>query len=497
MESTFAVSMQDLPTEIIEIIASYLSSDDLDACFRVCRGWKSVFNLNRIWRKYCVYPEKYFKASGSTLGSRGNKDYEEVCFWKKSYDRQKLLWDNWSKGRFTKKKTDMCLSMLSYLVYFVDNFGNYWLLYSNYDDGISVWKIDEIPDFHCKLDEKDQFGIVPIKNKLLTHISDYIQIFEFKPPENELVLQYRFKFNEDTILPKDNVFINEYVSSQRFIIVDNFLIGYCESITDLLHTYVHIWDCDSGEKVATQSIFQHSFVDYMSSSTGIVITTDFEGSLLLFDSDSRRFLVSTTSHRYKLCEISLFSLDEMKFVNVVARIESGDIWCIMKGDTVAIYHSVCSYNRLSQLSVYNTNGKFLAKLDIAHAYNHYIYREFWLTLSRVILKVRNTIYVLDITDLENIRARSFDTNTNTLTLGYVEPKFLLLYDMLDPFDFSQKECALVSIWDVDSGSKLWNLGHLDKIDSCRFLFSESVYPNKVIVHFTGEKEVSLLDFECE
>ncbi|KAG8251923.1 hypothetical protein J6590_041220 [Homalodisca vitripennis] len=494
MESTVAVSIQDLPPEIIEIIATYLGSDDLHSCFSVCRDWAKILNSNKIWRKYCVYPEKYFKTAGCTLGSRGNRDYEEVCFWKKSYDRQKLLWDNWSKGRFTKKTTDMCLSMLRYLFYFVDKFGNYWLLYSSYDDGISVWKIDEIPDFHCKLDEKDQFGIVPIKNKLLTHVTDYIQIFEFKPPENELVLQYRFRFNEDTILPKDNVFINKYVFSQRFIIVDNFLIGYCENITDLIHTYVHIWDCDSGEKVATQSIFQHSFVDYMLSSTGIDITKDFDGGgLLLFESDSRRFLVNTMACAYKRCEISLFSLDEMKFVNVVARIESGSAWCFMKGDTISILYISDWY----QVSVYNTRGKFLANLDFPGLrLNPHLNNRFWMTSTKVIVIDDDMIHVLDIINSENVCVRSFTTNTDKFILGYVEPRFLLLCEkvILTTLDVSS---IYVNIWDIESGLKLWDLGHLESIDSCRFLFASSVYPSKVIVQFSGEEEVSMLDFEGE
>ncbi|XP_046665985.1 uncharacterized protein LOC124357913 [Homalodisca vitripennis] len=491
MESTVAVSIQDLPPEIIETIATYLGGDDLHSCFSVCRDWAKILNSNKIWRKYCVYPEKYFKTSGCTSGSSGNKDFEDVCFWKKSYDRQKLLWENWSKGRFTKKKTDVCPSKLSNLVYFVDNFFNYWLVHSHHSTGISVWKVDEIPSFHSKLEKIDQFRTLPIKNKLIALYSDYIRIFEFKPPENELLLQYRFKFSEDTIIPEDSEFINEYVCRQRFIIVDNFFIGYCANITDLRHTYLHIWDCDLGKKVAKQSIFQQSFVDYMLSSTGIDITKDFEdGNLMLYDSDSRRFLVNTMACVYNQCEISLYSLDEMKFVNVVARIESVSAWCIMKGDTICILYLSNCY----QVCVYNTRGTFLAQMDFPGFYHPYEYHWFWMTSTKVILSFGDTIRVLDIIDSENVCGRSFTTNTNKFILGYVEPRFLLLYDRITINTF-QLISFYVSIWDVESGLRLWDLGHLKSVDSCRFLFTASIYPSKVIVHFAGEEEVSMLDFE--
>uniref|UniRef100_A0A1B6L6T1 F-box domain-containing protein n=1 Tax=Graphocephala atropunctata TaxID=36148 RepID=A0A1B6L6T1_9HEMI len=492
MDTTSTVSIEDLPPEVIEIVATYLSGDDLESCSDVSENWRKILNSNKLWKKHCVYPEKYFKTSGYESGEKTNCD--NSCTWKKNFKRQKLLWENWSKGQFTVNEADINASSVCYLVYFVDELGNYWLLYSEYDCGITVWKISEVPVFHCKLDQTDQFGILPVKSKLFSYVSNYIKVFEFMSPENELKLQYRFIFDKNTVISDNSDFHYEYVCCQRFIIVDNFLIGYCENVTDLCETFVHIWDCDSGRKVARQSIFQQSFVNYVLSMTGNDIIKDFEGGLVLFDSDSRRFLVNVIDDKYKLCQISLFSLDKMEIVNVVAQLESRSACCFMKGDVIVIHHKR-DKNQTSQVSVYNDHGKLLAYLDYSHSRSLQMNNEFWLTSSKVILKVQDGICVLDIVKSESVCERRFNTDTKQFILGFVDPKFLLLYEKVGIAIGCQRETVAVSVWDLESGSKLWNLGKIDTLDTCNMMFSHSVYPSKLIVHFTGDEQLSILNFE--
>jgi hypothetical protein len=479
------LNILDLPEDVFETIAGFFGKKDIENCTKVCDEWKQYLDKSKFLKKCCIYPEKYYKLSAKPDAERCKSS--RICDWRNSFLIQKRILENWKHGIFVKESSGINASNLTCLVDSVDDNGNHWL-FDFGQQGIKVWNITTQPFLHSEYSQNNFFGLLPLQDKVLTCRSNYMKIFQFRHPDYELKLDYRFKFEMDDVLPNHIVIPDEeYVSGVRYILVDNqFFIGYSENITDIERAFIHIWDLNSGRKVATQSVFQDSFSELIRSSGGDVLN-DFRGGLILFAADQGRFLVNLIDARYNLCHISLFSLLEMKFTKVVAVIESRTAWCFMKGDIIAIFHIV--QEESSQISVFNVKGDLLDELYFPAIHNPAFTDEFKFDSDKVILKVDTTINVLTINDDTIAHKNHFVLDEELFILKYFDPKFLLLFDRRWNIEYS------VTTWDIDNGTKLWELGLISKIYLYRQLFCNYEYPGRLVVYFKGEEELSILKFD--
>ncbi|XP_054277245.1 uncharacterized protein LOC128996143 [Macrosteles quadrilineatus] len=480
-------NIEDLPEEMLEIIAGFLSCKDLNSCFNVCKKWRRILNSDKFWKKCCKYPEKYFKLSSVQVSKI--PAFIDACKWRKHWLLQKRIWKNWSSGTFT---TDTFAGELGHMsMDSVDEHGNHWLFCYGSNE-INVWNITNEPFLHSNYEQQHFFALWPLQDKVLTCRSNYVKVFNFKHPENELQLSYRFKFDRKNILPENEKVSNDdYVSGVRYILVDDrFLIGYQENVSDIATACMYIWDINT-KKVRNQSIYQESFVRFVQQTRGSNVLDHFNGGMVLFDGDNGKFLVNLIDDRHKLCHVSLFSLVEMKFVKVVAQFESRTAWCLMKGDIVVTFHIVCENK--SQISVFNLNTGLLAKLYFPFERNPILNNELRFDCNKVILKVRNKITVLTLTDSVHVKENSFEldeSNKNGCILKYFDPKFLLLYD-----------CSILSsgnltVWDIDSGIKLWGLRKLSHLVLYKPIINTFEYPGRLLVRFCDESNFRILKFDA-
>lgn len=476
-EERRTLDIGDLPTEVLEFILKFLGAQDHASCFNVCTEWRHILNKNALWQKYCIYDKKYYIHCKLPLGTEHVGDSEEICAWKRCYDKEQAMFDNLVRGQFVKEEVTTrikgCLRDL------IDDKGYHWLFQYN-TNVIHIWDITESAKLHFSYHSDDSFTALCVsKDKIILHRSDYIKVLKFEYPKYELSPAYRFIFDKDNIL-SDTIVVPEdyYTSFSRHLVVDKYFVGYYETISDIKSCKFHIWDITLAEKVATQEIYQQSFVDFARSSSNVDITESFRGGLLLFGAnDSSEIVVAVIHDDHELCQVSLFSLENRQFENVIAQLKSKRVWCFMRNGVVVI-HSIDEDH--SQLSIYEKSGNLLTRISLLFSHNPAFNHRFWFSGSKMILCCTNRmISIVDIVNKQNVKIRDFKINEDYKILGFYEPRFLLLYRK---YLAVSDDTYVVSVWDIMSGTFLFNLTNCSPwIGTLHSWVVESAFPGKLIV----------------
>lgn len=474
-EKRLTFKIEDLPTEVLEVIMEFLGAQDLGACFNVSIKWRNILNKNAIWKKHCLYDEKYYIHCKSPIGAALCGYSEEMCVWKQCYDREQTLLVNWARNKFTTE--DMAICATDCLTDLVDDKGYHWILQYN-SNAIHVWDITKTAKLHTSFHSDDSsIGLCVSKNNIVLHRSDYIKVLKFEYPKYELSPAFRFIFDGDHVLKEDSAVSEDYYTSfSRHLVVDKYFVGYYENIPDIKSCKFHVWDLSSAEKVATPDIYQQSFVEFVRSSSNTDITDRFNGGLLLFGCDeSTDILVATIDDDHGLCQVSLFSLEDRHFVNIIVQLISKRVWCFMSNGVVAIHSLVEDH---SIISVYDTSGNPLTSLNLSFCHNPAFSNQFWFSGSKMFLSQTNKITIVDIKG--EVNKWDFDVVENHWILGFYEPRFLLLFKKSATGDTQN---YVISVWDILSGTFLYNLAdtNVQLIGCYKSWFANSKFPGKVVV----------------
>jgi len=493
-ENIWTVSIQDLPEELLEVVFGFLPGEDLDSCFDVSRKWRNILNNDRFWKKCCVYPEKYYKLPHRQLDTK--YETNKICEWRKHFLVQKEIWNNLKRGSFVSIESNIDMGLLSDNIDYVDGHGHHWL-FQCVEGKLTIWNITDEPNFHACYSVNDNSRIVPLQDKVLIRSTNHVEVFNFKHPEYKLQLNYRFKLQvqdpEQEIIPD-----YAFVSGVRHILVDDkFFISYSVNIVDLRNTVIHVWNLDTGNQVSTINMHQQSFVVYVRNTIpGRDITNNnFLRYLDLFPGDNGRFLVNLVDARYKLCHISLFSLVEMKFIKVVARLESKRIRCLMSGDIAVIHHLFREDNH--QISVFNVNSGLLFNLTFQTFVRSFFpqpftTRDLILQSNKVIFKVRDKVSVLSLSKTVcggiQVKKDFFKVDKLSGMFRYFDPNFLFVFEDVS-FDYNYS----VSIWNIESGAKLKKI----KVPnfSSPILSRQDQYPGRVLFELVDQRGLGILKFD--
>lgn len=93
-------TLQDLPTEMIEAILTYLYPTDTIACSAVCQHWYDLFDNATIWRQYCLknqWTPLYNFQEPCVLNS--DVDRRHFSPWKECFLIHSRIRNNWMEGK--------------------------------------------------------------------------------------------------------------------------------------------------------------------------------------------------------------------------------------------------------------------------------------------------------------------------------------------------------------------------------------------------------------
>ncbi|XP_054281493.1 uncharacterized protein LOC128999146 [Macrosteles quadrilineatus] len=145
--------MEDLPAELIEEIAKYLSYEDVLNCSHVSTIWENTFNLDRVWRRFCTLNPNYFLKKISKLSYPLNNNTSisaEPCQFKELFLKEQFVKENLFTEKYHVEEIDLYKQYVDCVRESVDDRGNHWLFLSLMDGRISrnehkikVYKIND------------------------------------------------------------------------------------------------------------------------------------------------------------------------------------------------------------------------------------------------------------------------------------------------------------------------------------------------------------------
>lgn len=285
MEKT--TGLEYLPYEVIEHIARYLSVQDVLACCGTCSRMRHTFSDDLVWKRKCnLELVEYLQKTESQI--EPNFDWLEVMddelstlsplsAWRKCYMLQIRLFQNWREGNYDKEEIEFG----SYGIYesFITFYQNdHIFLHTKHIAESRVqnelWNVKESHFLHStfNFNFKEFFSNVP--NPMLDELSHK----EFKVVGSKLVVSfvnavliYDICLTSFSSTPLSQIFLfdlSEEESKSLFsrvktepgiyfpiktcvqsIICSNYFVGVVGE-----YKTIHIWDVQSGKKVAEEKV---------------------------------------------------------------------------------------------------------------------------------------------------------------------------------------------------------------------------------------------------
>lgn len=248
-----------LPAEILNIIAKYLTPQDLLSCSTTCVRLRSVFNDNFLWRNFCKpHIMKYVKNFEQKAELRCNfftftNSLDEICEQRMSYVKQNQLLNNWRKGRYVEHTVQSTTGLYSLKCGTSIIYNDIYLfLYDFLAHIIVVWNIEDTPVpytsvrllFHNYFYQGLYYEIAGQKLVVL-EVGKLIQIYDVKLPEKSLPLVSIILFDQVVPLNKAPNFNPEELYSNCY----HKIIGKRVYSHKIGKPVLHIWDVETGRKI--------------------------------------------------------------------------------------------------------------------------------------------------------------------------------------------------------------------------------------------------------
>uniref|UniRef100_A0A1B6LIU6 F-box domain-containing protein n=1 Tax=Graphocephala atropunctata TaxID=36148 RepID=A0A1B6LIU6_9HEMI len=231
------MDLSDLPVEMIETIASYLSVDDICACSKVNIGWRKAFNSNRIWKKCCTLKPNYFMKQKSQMNYTPDVDGSEDCEAKETFFKEVFTRDNLTNGNFHTALVKCGYLYCDSVFDAIDDVGNHWLFIScmsgSYQESkhqLQVWIMNEDPKFHTCIDTA--FGIVTRMyvsemklngDKLCIAYEGQALVYQFSYPNYELLFLCKVSC--------DMMEVTSFLSDKKIISFNGVIFGFLYSVS--------------------------------------------------------------------------------------------------------------------------------------------------------------------------------------------------------------------------------------------------------------------------
>ncbi|KAG8319588.1 hypothetical protein J6590_108481 [Homalodisca vitripennis] len=322
------LAMENLPVEMVENIAQYLTTKELAACCATSRVWRDIFGEDSIWKYRCnTHIAKYL----ATAESRVNPQFvipecmnvenslNPLGEWRLSYLREQLLWSHWK----SRKQVTEHLTLIDQsepekvrvgdnaLCHFVTD--NY-LITSN-EKRVMLWDVRNCPvyvsdPFKLLSSNGVDFCLALSNDKILIVQKTLVQIYYCGSPMNSnWSLEQNFLFDRSELisLSKTEEMVNFPLTFSN-LVIGNYFVGILSS------GEMHIWDLASGtkmKKVSYPGSMNDEIIKVVSSMTPptdivVVIQRNSMYHFFVFCFASLDFYPFTTSHdnqRFPSCAI--------------------------------------------------------------------------------------------------------------------------------------------------------------------------------------------------
>lgn len=267
-----------LPEELFEEIIFYLNLEDVLSCCLVSRSWRNAINTDRIWFNLCSKITKLKKNEFKLIEAPCKVDpvfttpsqkcscLSEVCSWRVRYMQEAHISRNWRLGRFFASPITRPLFPLG-----VECDEDVLIVASMENWEFKVWSLSSTP----KLLQVSRFSLWQVfadffklsGNKLVVGQCTLVQVYTIdKSHDSTFELAHRFLFNkseeESYNIPNSpdvSDWYNNNIGLYRSDIICNYdhngdyFVGVMIE-GNLKMAILHIWDINSGHKVADQKI---------------------------------------------------------------------------------------------------------------------------------------------------------------------------------------------------------------------------------------------------
>ncbi|XP_054268008.1 uncharacterized protein LOC128989904 [Macrosteles quadrilineatus] len=361
------MDLSQFPLEVLEVLANYLSVQDLSACSAVSIRWREAFNLDLFWRRHCdPLVAGYLQRTTNLVKPRFTEPFsvgslEPLCPWRIHLMRRAFLFRNWSKGRTTVQNMKFPSPVVNCTLK-MDQSGTHWLLV-NLGDRTEIWNVEAEPQLHATVGNITAApSYLDIVGGKLIIVDFYylVQVFHLKLPLTGFAPSSKFFYTDSESLYVDLANDDDFIavrdrlrstfSKGHFLFsADHLLIGYCSYVEDMKENFLHIWNMNFETKYAQENICSALQNKLKTRSCSAYLTSD---------TNSKMLLCSIYLYDKYITKLVIYSLRSKVFTNFNMTISGKVDWCAISGGLVATSHL------LHQLHIYSTHsGNLLNILD--------------------------------------------------------------------------------------------------------------------------------------
>ncbi|XP_054263420.1 uncharacterized protein LOC128986869 [Macrosteles quadrilineatus] len=262
-----ALGIDHLPLEVLEVLITFLSANDLTNCIGVSQTWYSIFSNDLFWKRHCIGSSNDYFSTTKCLVEPGfelkNDTVLPIQENRLRFLQEQHLLKNWRCGRFKKEEIEFdCDDSISYNinVSFLDN--DHVCLHLTYET--QVWNLADTPVLvltipYC-LSELWEANIYKIVNGNLIVViqCNVVQVYKICLDSKSWVLYHVFFFDKPEDFSRsltadsdvDSIFVSTCSDFSEVncecVVCGQYMIGaYINGESPLLH----IWDIKTGKKV--------------------------------------------------------------------------------------------------------------------------------------------------------------------------------------------------------------------------------------------------------
>lgn len=460
------LTINDFPTEIIEMFSPDLSVKTLNVMRLVSKRFNSVFNQDKFLKCHLLYSEKqYLSDLLSNSISPGVKDVlEDIALGRYGkahgyYKLQNAHFENWLTGQSQNIDTiDLLPSTVLNMKEKVDDNNERWLYFS-VGKNICIWNITAKPyplnpvnvGLHSNLNILPEGRILIQDNSFDTN-DGLIAIY--KQEELSLKLEHNFIYYMDSTINEPHLSIPRPSFEFCFVVIKNVFIGYNPSITSYRGELLHCWSLDSCVKMATISLSELDcnsiFKKYFA------YDTRYKTSICRVDVYPAPYpdvLISLRYLRVNMSMVIIFNLELMRVTHLIETLMSNIVTCSKNCNIVSIVadsHVINYEVHPITPDVDLIYGDMLTFIQCENKNRNNIL----LTNSKMLLKYTNKVAVVSLAT-NSLKTQTVEVAENFIILGYIEPVFLLLYDS------SKTNKGGIKVYYVPNGKEIMHLKNLN------------------------------------
>lgn len=488
---SIGISVNDFPTEIIEMFAPDYSTSTLIILRSVNKRFYSVFSQDKFWKPYLFYSEKQYLCdlrSGSTL--KGVKDVlEDIVQGKISrvhgyYRLQIAHIENWLCGPTQSFDIiDLPPSAVTSMEEIV--YANEWWLFLSVDENIHIWNLTGKP-YHLQpatVGPHSNFKIIPGVKVITFNKNDgLVTVYKFE--ESKLSLHNKFVYYMNSSL--DSLQQQTSRCSFNFIVIGSYFIGYNRKISSYQGNLLHVWDLDSCVKKASISLseldheneFQSFVLDYSTEHKDIKQSC--RGCKIdLYPGVYPNVVISLRYPSDRLSVVSIFNMELLQVTHFIDTLTSNIISCSINCNIVSVVadsHVINFGIRTITQEVPFTYGSQLTFIECENRNkNNILFKN-----SKMLIKYSNKVDIVSLVS-ETFSTKTIEVDSNLSILAFLEPNLLLMYEFKNPTKTD------VKVYYIPTGREIFtwknvNLGHHKFKD----YYWQLSYASKLLLNFNDD-----------